>query len=270
MQARPLPPYAGTAPEEDALHHGGEAQLARRRFPAGLEQPEDSFRFSVDALLLAAFAARPSSYDAEHFVDLGTGCGVVSLAFLLLSENNTYGYGIDHDETLTAAAARNAERLGLSKRFTPFHADLHDKAALRTLRNKQGTADLVMANPPWRLLGAGRLPARAARRAALFGDAGTFPLFAEAASALLRQGGGFVCVVGAYRVADLFAALSPARLQPSLLRFVHKKRDSPALFALVEARKAIRPSLKVEAPLILYREDRIFTPESLEFCPFLR
>lgn len=250
---------------------GGDAQASRRSFPAGLEQPEGSFRFSADALLLAAFAARSSpSHVTKQFVDLGTGCGVVGLAYLLLTGNTPSGYGIDCDETLTASAARNAEVLGLSKSFTSFRADLNDTATLRTLRNKRGAVDLAMANPPWRLLGSGRLPARSARRRALFGDAGTFPLFAEAASILLRQGGRFVGIAGAQRAGDLLAALTSARLRPSLLRFVHKKKDSPATFALVEARKAVRAVLTVEAPLILYGEDGIFTPESLEFCPFLR
>ena len=68
---------------------------ARRAFPAGLEQPEGSFRFSVDALLLAAFAASRTADVTIRFIDLGTGCGVVGLAYLLLKSNKCRGACMD-------------------------------------------------------------------------------------------------------------------------------------------------------------------------------
>ena len=241
---------------------------ARDAFPNGMEQPEGSFRFSTDALLLAAFAAQSSDV-TERFIDLGTGCGVVGLAYLLLARNNPQGLGIECGAALAAAAAGNAARLGLSERFAVRLGDLADGRFPDALRAEAAPVDLVTANPPWRLIGSGRPPATDARRKALFGDAGTFPLFASAASALLRRGGRFACVIGAGRLPDMLSALPASRLGPTLLRFVHNTSDAPAAFALIEARKESRAAPIVAAPLILYGPGRVPTPESLEFCPLL-
>ena len=147
---------------------------ARRAFPAGLEQPEGSFRFSVDALLLAAFAASRTTDVTIRFIDLGTGCGVVGLAYLLLKRNICQGFGMDCNPELIAAAQNNTAKLGFSDRFALHTGELADTRFLENLRMEASPVQLVMANPPWRLVGSGRLPATEARRKALFGDKGTF------------------------------------------------------------------------------------------------
>ena len=127
-----------------------------------------------------------------------------------------------------------------------------------------------MANPPWRLIGSGRLPATQARRRALFGDKGTFPLFASAASSLLETDGRFVCIISPDRLQDMLAALDGAGLAPRLLQFIHKQKTSPATFVLIEARKGPYAKPSAAEPLALYGPEGFSTPESLAFCPFLR
>lgn len=269
-----MPPGAEGAanpPGVSGVPSSGDTNAARAVFPAGLEQPEGSFRFSADALLLAAYAARRFFPNVTNqFIDLGTGCGIVAHAYLLLSGNKSKGWGIDCNAALIEASLRNAQRLDLADNFSPLCGDIRDRAFLRITSNTIGPADVVLCNPPWRLLGSGRLPADEARRTALFGDASTLPVFAAAASSLLKPGGRFFCIAGAHRTADMLAALSEARLRAVSLRFVHKKKGVPATLALLEARKASRAALEVEAPLFLYGLRQVLTPESLEFCPFLR
>lgn len=269
-----MPPEAERAanpPGVSGVPSSGDISAARAAFPAGLEQPEGSFRFSVDALLLAAYAARRSSPNVTNqFIDLGTGCGIVTHAYLLLIGNKSKGWGIDCNAALVEASRRNAQRLGLADAFSSLCGDIRDRTFLRTTSHIIGPADAVLCNPPWRLLGSGRLPADEARRTALFGDASTLHAFGAAASSFLRPGGRFFCIVGAHRTADMLAALREARLHVVSLRFVHKKKGAPATLALLEACKASRAALEVEAPLFLYGLRQILTPESLEFCPFLR
>lgn len=271
---RTMPPdaeRAALAPDVSGLPSSADVLAARLAFPAGLEQPEGSFRFSVDALLLAAYASRRfSSNVTTRFIDLGTGCGIVAHAYMLLSGNITSGWGIDCHPALIEAGIRNAQRLGLAESLRFLCGDLRDSVFLKQISNKIGLVEAVISNPPWRLLGSGRLPADEARRTALFGDASTLGVFAAAASSLLKPGGRFFCLVGAHRTADMLAALSEARLRASSLRFVHKKEDAPAALSLLEARKGSRASLEVEPPLFLYGPRQVLTPESLEFCPFLR
>ena len=226
-------------------------------FPAGLEQPEGSFRFSSDALLLADFALEcPLPVDAL-FADLGTGCGVVALG-VLRRRPQWRGAGLEIQPELAASAERNAAGLGLSERFRAVVGSVAENASLRRLRTAfedgsggkhEETAvplfDAVFCNPPWRREGAGRIPPSPMRRTALFGTDDTFPAFFSAADAVLKNGGRFMLVSGAERTADVLAAL-PARLHAEHLRFVFTRRDAPAAFVLLAARKNGRAALRVD------------------------
>ena len=105
--------------------------------------------------------------------------------------------------------------------------------------------DAVMANPPWRVEGAGRVPPSELRRRALFGTPETFRQFFSAADALLKSGGLLLAVSGAERTADMLSSL-PKRLHPEVLRFVFTKENAPAEFVLLMARKNGRGALRVE------------------------
>jgi len=118
---------------------------ARRAFPAGLEQPEGSFRFSVDALLLAAFAASRTTDVTIRFIDLGTGCGVVGLAYLLLKRNICQGFGMDCNPELIAAAQNNTAKLGFSDRFALHTGELADTRFLENLRMEASRRGVLSA-----------------------------------------------------------------------------------------------------------------------------
>jgi len=251
----------------------GENEIAeaRRFFPAGLVQPEGGFRFSADALHLAAFASEFGPKKA-FFADLGTGCGAVALA-LLLNRDGWKGAGLELMPEAADAAVRNTERLGMEDRFRVIRGDVSDTDVLRAMRRILAAPpppeaepaflgfpmeapdslppaaslplfDAVICNPPWRLEGRGRLPPSALRRKALFGDEKTLGRFFSAADSLLRQGGVFCCVCGAERTADMLESL-PGRLHPELLRYVFTGRPS-AEFVLMKAVKNGRGELRVE------------------------
>ena len=228
-----------------------EKHEASAGFPSGLEQPEGSFRFSVDALLLASFAGELLRREEAVFADLGTGCGVAALA-VLRERPQWRAVGVEIMPALAEAARRNACRLGLEERFFVVQGDVANDAALRKARELlapagggPGLFPLVMCNPPWRREGEGRLPPSPLRRAALFGTEQTFRDFFLAADALLENGGRLAVVSGAERTAELLAAL-PDRLHAEKLQFVFTRENAPAAFVLLGARKNGRAALRVE------------------------
>ena len=87
---------------------------ARLYFPRGLTQPQESFRFSMDALLLSSFVKTKKN---SHLLDIGTGCGVIALG-LLLSNPEITALGLDIDEDLIASAVKNAAMLGFENNFS--------------------------------------------------------------------------------------------------------------------------------------------------------
>lgn len=243
---------------------------ARLRFPHGMIQPEGTFRFSRDALLLANFAYRlvSDSVKYKHIADLGAGCGVVGLAFLLHHAANAASLkmvGIELDEKLCTAATNNAENLGFAIHPDPHYSvicgDIGKKETLLSARNSlrantiSATAqsllfDAVLCNPPWRCEGTGRLPDQVARRTALFGDANTLSTFFTAADKILRRFGSLFTIAGADRLADAMLAL-PKRLRPVRICMVHPAQDKDAVFFLLHAIKGSGAALCVEPPLFL-------------------
>lgn len=238
------------------------ATIARARFPRGLDQPEGAFRFAADSLLLAAFA-RPLQRGAV--LDLGCGCGVVGLAYLLCRPEAALRLtGLDRDPDMLAAAAANAARLDLP--FTAVQADL----AANPVEVPDQAFDLVLANPPYHALGRGRVTPKAAAVPARFQAAADLADFAAAAARALKTRDRAAVVARAEDLPALLAALDAAGLAPKRLRLVHGRLAAPAKLCLVEAVRGGRFGLTVEPPLVLYvGEGQALTAAALAFCPHL-
>ena len=263
-------------------------EAARHSFPRGLLQPEGSYRFSTDALLLASFA-RPGK--KLRILDLGTGCGVVALA-MLCREPESRALGVDIQPELVVAARTNAERLGFAGSFTVVCADLetglfpsvsamHDQPAEtprpQSLHAAPRTFDLVLANPPFRQRDSGRLPQSPLRLRALFEKPGTLSAFCSTASRAIGPDGRF-CAIYPYERRDSFlAALKPAALAPTRLLPVVTRAGNPPLRLLVEAARFMENSIlypnrpEFEPPLVLHDASTpgAYTKQAVDFCPFL-
>ncbi len=264
-----------------------QVDTARARFPRGLEQPAGGFRFSADALLLAAWLT-PAG-DARRLLDLGTGCGAAAFA-LLLAHPGLSALGVDVQEAALQAARRNAVLLGLEGRFRAKRADLAGEEPAVPARR----FDIVVANPPYRLPDRGRLPASGPRQTALFDPGGLADAFCRTAARSLRPWGRFGLIFGADRQEDFMESLARAGLAALRLRTVHSRAGAPARFVLLEAGlepggplsklpafaegappRGAAPAdggLLLEPPLALHEGEgggTRLTAEALAFCPYL-
>lgn len=220
---------------------------AREYFPRGLVQPAGSFRFSTDALLLGEFAAAKSKRPLRG-LDLGCGCGVAGFEVMLRMPTARF-VGLDINPELTAAAAQNAARLGLGGQYLSVAGDVGEHRNIAEI--PPAAFDLVVANPPYRRVCSGRIPASGMRCAALFETHGDIDSFTAAAAYALKNSGRFCCIYSAERLPDLLAALNARGLTPKRLRPVHGRADEGALLVLLEARLQGKPGLKWEPPLYL-------------------
>ncbi len=277
-------PYSTDHTKSEHAERGMAVDHARRYFPRGLVQPPESFRFSVDALLLACYAASALESKGHErastgagkvpcpsitFTDMGAGCGVVGLALCLL-QPGVQGIGIDMDPGLVAAARHNAELLGFEARFEVRRADVSTMRQTRVVLPE--SQYMVLANPPYRRTDQGRLSATRARSRALFEVAGTLDAFVAASAYVLRNKGRFFCVYPAERVTDLLHVLRMAGLEPKHMLPIHSRVEASAKLVLLEARKNAKPGITMHAPLVLYQGHGIqtrLTGQALRFCPFL-
>ena len=249
-----------------ANHEADHIAETRRLFPRGLFQPEGSFRFSLASLLPAAFAQLQKVDD--KLADLGAGCGVAGFAALLRLPGLQVT-AVEREPVLCESIQRNAELLGLEDRVQVVEADLGGllPEALRA------SMAVVLANPPYRRKGHGRLPPSGLRARALFEDGPrTLPDFCRAAAFCLRPEGRFVIVYPDERLSDLRVALETAGLALTRLRSVRSFADSADSLVLAEARLSGPAEPVVEPVLVLHQivsGRASLTPQALEFCPEL-
>ena len=238
---------------------------ARKLFPRGLEQPQGSLRFGMDALLLAAFAARGVEGMNEvqrrqlMVAELGCGCGAALLALALRCETIT-GLGLEREAPLVQAAMANALHLGLTNRLWFAEADLADTSFLASLPGasgcKAGSLDVVMANPPYSV--EGRPSPSHLRERAMRGVPGkedrtqVLAVFFKAAAALLRHKGYFFCIYDALALPLLSGALDAAGFGLRSLLPVRAHTSKPAMRVLVLARKNAAHQCAIETPLTLH------------------
>lgn len=244
---------------------------AREAFPSRLVQPDGSYRFGADALLLGAYASllAGSAPGLRHespilACEAGCGCGAALLAFAMACPKARC-IGIEREKELAKAAMQNAASLGLSDRLAILECDLEFKP--EALASYAGKMDLVLANPPWLMPGTGRLPANMLRRGALHGDAMT--VFCKAAHALLRWHGYFCIIILPDAFCRLVAALDVAHLGLKQVLPVAPHENEPASRLLVMTRKQAAAVPQFLAPLVLHTPDGSFCAKALEFCPWL-
>ncbi len=216
----------------DALF-GGRVKLLQR---------ERGYRFSIDPLLLAAFAGLPKG----GVVDLGCGCGIV--AILMALRGAVRVYGVELQRSLFELAQRNVKLNGCEEQVRALHCDL------RQVREQLGPSrfDLVLSNPPFIPAGEGRLPPESERAQARHELTATLEDLLEAARYLLRVGGSFRAILPGARLSELLCAAERARLSPRAILPVYTRPKGAAPLVLVDCVKGGKERFSILPPLALH------------------
>jgi tRNA1Val (adenine37-N6)-methyltransferase len=226
---------------EDPFFNGGIKVLQHR----------EGYRFSIDAVLLAAFSA-PGAKD--RIVDLGTGCGILPL-ILGYRHPAVSITGIEVQPELAELAARNVEANGLKERITIIRGDMRSLS----IQAVSGPVDLVISNPPYRKGRSGRVNPHPQRAVARHEILATIQDVAAAAARLIGIGGRFSVVYPAERITDILTNLRSAGIEPKYIQTVHAKDHDPARLVLVSGIKGGRPGAAVLEPLMIHQTNGTYT-----------
>ena len=178
-----------------------------------LRQSDSCFKLGRDSVRLASFATvRPG------WTVCDLGCGVGSLLLLLSQRENALSLtGVELDPTAADLARRN----------------LADNGLAGTIR----TGDL---RPPYFRAGSGK-----SGGTARMDETCSVADLCRRAGRLTRTGGRFAVVYRPERLAELFAALAAARLEPKRMQLLAYDTKKPPYAVLVEAVKDGGPGLEV-------------------------
>ena len=218
---------------EDTLFGG---RVVLRQLPKG------AYRTNVDALLLAAFAAKSVGAGAPACaVDLGAGVGPVALSLLHFAATKR-ALLVEVDSAAAALAKYNIEANGWGDRADVIQGGVTEAAAAHP-----GIANLVVANPPFNEPGQGRPSSNKSR-----GDArqGTLLPFIEGARRMLGRRGRVCFVYPARELSRLLGAFRACDLEPKRLRLVHPTVHGPARVVLLEGAPGKAGGLVVEPPWV--------------------
>ncbi|ADL02671.1 tRNA1(Val) (adenine(37)-N6)-methyltransferase [Lacrimispora saccharolytica] len=216
-------------------------------------QNRDGFCFGMDAVLLSGFAlVKPG----EKAVDLGTGTGIIPL--LLEAKNQGIHYtGLEIQEAMAEMARRSVALNHLEEKITIVTGDIKEASRLFGA----ASFDVVTSNPPYMNDSHGLknpdLPKAIARHEVLC----SLSDVTREAARLLRPGGRFYMVHRPHRLVEIITALKDCRLEPKRMKMVHPFADKEANMVLIEAVRGGRSMIKVEAPVIVYKEPGVYTDE---------
>jgi tRNA1(Val) A37 N6-methylase TrmN6 len=214
-----------------------------------LRQPLRGHRVGHDAILLAAATVAASG---DHAVDLGSGVGGAGLALARRIEGVAVTL-VDIDPALTALAAGNAQRNGLSDRVRAVCLDVAASAAAFAAAGlAPESAACVLMNPPFNVVQQPS-PDRARRTAHAATDE-TLRQWLRSASRLLCGDGVVTLIWRADGLADVLAALNKDFGAITVLP-VHSKPGAAAIRVLVRATKASRAPLALLPGFLLADAD---------------
>lgn len=222
----------------------------------GIIQNKTKFCFGMDAVLLSGFArVKPG----EKVIDLGTGTGIIPILLEAKYEGEHYT-GLEIQKDMADMAARSVALNGLENKISIVEGDILNAEAIFGLAQ----FDVVTSNPPYMNDAHGLknpdLPKAIARHEILC----TLEDVVREASRLLRPGGRFYMVHRPHRLIEIITALTSYKLEPKRMKMVHPYVDKEANMVLIEAVRGGRSMMKVEAPVVVYRETGVYTDEIYE------
>ncbi len=211
------------------------------------------FCFGMDAVLLSGFARVKAE---EVALDLGTGTGIIPILLEAKTEGKHFT-GLEIQEESADMARRSVALNTLTEKITIVTGDIKEATKLFGA----ASFDVVTSNPPYMNDHHGLtnpdLPKAIARHEILC----SLEDVVREAAKVLKPGGRFYMVHRPFRLVEIINTLTEYKLEPKRLKMVHPFIDKEPNMVLIECTKGGRSRIKVEAPLIVYKEQNVYTDE---------
>lgn len=218
-----------------------------------LSQPEKGFRYGIDSFLLARFA---NFQRGERVCDLGAGVGILGL-LALKKGKVAHVWAVEVQAELAELAIQNARNLNCSEQMTVLAGSWKEVPQ----HFKKYSCDLVISNPPYRKGKTGRLPPNPGKALAKHEVEGTLSDLLSSANYLLKTQGRLCLVYPPLRLEELVQELKKIKMKIQRMAWIHPYGDKPATLFMAEAVKSEPRELKVEAPVVVYKDPDNYSPE---------
>ncbi|MDD5935290.1 MAG: tRNA1(Val) (adenine(37)-N6)-methyltransferase [Clostridiales bacterium] len=220
-----------------------------------IQNPE-KFCFGMDAVLLSGFA---KVKEGESVLDLGTGTGIIPILLEAKTKGEKFT-ALEIQEESADMARRSVLLNHLEDKISIVTGDIKEANQLF----KAASFDVITTNPPYMDNHHGlvnpNMPKAIARHELL---CNLEDVIGQAAK-LLKPNGRFYMVHRPHRLVDIMTTMKKYKLEPKRMRLVYPYVDKEPNMVLIEGLRGGKPMLKVEAPLIVYKEPNVYTQDILD------
>ena len=223
-------------------------------------QNTDKFCFGIDAVLLSGFA---KASKGDKVVDLGTGTGILPILMEAKTEADSF-IAIDIQPESVEMANRSIIMNNQQDKIKIVEGDI--KTASTDLG--VGMYDVVTTNPPYMNNSHGLVNPNEAKAIARHEIKCSLEDVVREASRLLKVGGKLYMVHRPFRLIEIINMCTKYKLEPKRMRFVHPYVDKEPNMVLIEATKGGKSMIKIEKPLVVYKDTNEYTDEIHEIYGF--
>ena len=246
-------------------------------------QNKKGFCFGIDSVLLSDFAKEVRNGSVG--VDLGTGTGIISI--LLAGKTKLSKItGVEIQKDVAEMAKRSVELNNLQDKIEIVNCNIKDifgknedvpsiseneffhkqvkKESKQEVQLQRDTLDFVVTNPPYKKMQTGKVNESEYKYISRHEVTANLEDFIKVSKYLLKDKGALYMVHRPDRLVDIIELMRKYKLEPKRLRFVYSTVDKEPVLILIKGVKNAGAFLKVEKPLIIYKEDGEYTDEIYE------
>ena len=216
-------------------------------------QKTDGFCFGMDAVLLSGFAHVKRG---EKVLDMGTGTGIIPLLLSAKTEGKNFT-ALEIQEEIAKMAARSVAMNRLEEKIEIVNGDIKEASRIFGA----ASFDVVTTNPPYMNDAHGLKNPTEVKAISRHEVLCTLEDVVREGAKVLKSGGRMYMVHRPHRLIEIITAMKQYKMEPKRMCMVHPFKDKEANMVLIEAVKGGGSWLKMEAPIIVYKEPGVYTDE---------
>lgn len=216
-------------------------------------QKTDGFCFGMDAVLLSGFATVKRG---EKVLDMGTGTGIIPLLLSAKTEGEHFT-ALEIQKEIAEMAARSVAMNHLEEKIEIVNGDIKEASRIFGA----ASFDVVTTNPPYMNDAHGLKNPTEVKAISRHEVLCTLEDVVREGAKVLKPGGRMYMVHRPHRLIEIITTMKQYKLEPKRMCMVHPFKDKEANMVLIEAVRGGGSWLKMEAPIVVYKEPGVYTDE---------
>ncbi|MCF2643215.1 MAG: tRNA1(Val) (adenine(37)-N6)-methyltransferase [Roseburia sp.] len=238
--------------QNNILHPGERFDDLNRNGYSIIQNPQ-KFCFGMDAVLLSGFC---EVKEKERVLDLGTGTGIIPILLEAKTKGKEF-IGLEIQEESADMARRSVSYNHLEERVSIVTGDIKEASKIFG----GSSFDVITTNPPYMIGQHGLKNASEAKTIARHEVLCTLDDIMRESAKLLKPKGRFYMVHRPFRLAEIMVTMKKYNIEPKRMQLVYPFVDKEPNMVLIEGLRDGNPRMTVEKPLIVYKEQNIYTDE---------